>query len=71
MITKAFPEYLEALSDPTQSNKVEAMALAMLAGWQVRHQKTQAVPFTAGTRPTGAKTWRAGVGSKCSLWWAP
>ena len=33
VITKALPEYLEALSDPTQGNKVEAMALAMLAEW--------------------------------------
>ena len=38
VITKAFPEYLEALSDPTQSNKVEAMALAMLAGWHAEVQ---------------------------------
>ena len=46
MITKAFPEYLEALSDPTQSNKVEAMALAMLAGWHAE------VPVIGGAMTT-------------------
>ena len=46
VITKAFPEYLEALSDPTQSNKVEAMALAMLAGWHAE------VPVIGGAMTT-------------------
>ena len=46
VITKALPEYLEALSDPTQGNKVEAMALAMLAGWHAE------VPVIGGAMTT-------------------